>query len=92
MSILNISELDEDQLDSVSGGALFDAANVSGSDPQNRFEVINDTDRIVLGQYKKGDVVGRYNNPTEAAQTARDLGLSDTFIGWNELNNLRGNK
>lgn len=81
--------LNDADLDSVSGGALFDAFGVSGSDPNNRYEVINNTDRLILGKYKKGDVVGRYSDPNEAAQVARDLGLSDTFIGWNELSNLR---
>lgn len=91
MSDVKNFKINDDDLDNVSGGALFDAAGVAGSDPNNRFEVINNTDNIIMGKYKKGDVVGRYDNPGEAAQAARDLGLSDTFIGWDELKSLRGN-
>ena len=40
---------------------------------------------------KKGDVVARFENPNDAAEYARHLGLSDGFIDLNEVDRLRGN-
>ncbi len=85
-------KINDSELDKVSGGAVFDAAGIPGSDPDMRYEVINETDNIILNKYKKGDVIGKYNNSGDAAKAARNLGLSDDFIGLDEVNRLRGNR
>ena len=90
MAELKNMKINDEETGNVSGGAVFDATNIPGSDSSLPYEVINETDRV-FGNFKKGDVVGRFNNPDDAAEYARHLGLSDGFIDLNEVDRLRKN-
>lgn len=90
MAELKNMKINDEETGNVSGGAVFDATNIPGSDSNLPYEVINETDRV-YGKCKKGDVVARFDNPNDAAKYARHLGLSDGFIDLNEVDRLRGN-
>ena len=88
MSDFKINRLDDVDVDGVSGGSLFYAKNVTGSDPNNPWEVINNTDKVIAGK-NRGDVLGRYDNPGEAANAAQGFGVSTDAIDWDTLQALR---
>ena len=90
MAELKNMKINDEETGNVSGGAVFDATNIPGSDSILPYEVINETDRV-FGNFKKGDVVARFDNPNDAAEYARRHGLSDSFIESNELERLRRN-
>ena len=90
MAELKNMKINDEETGNVSGGAVFDATNIPGSNSNLPYEVINETDRV-FGNFKKGDVVARFDNPNDAAKYARHLGLSDGFIDLNEVDRLRGN-
>ena len=90
MAELKNMKINDEETGNVSGGAVFDATNIPGSDFSLPYEVINETDRV-FGNFKKGDVVARFDNPNDAVEYARHLGLSDGFIDLNEVDRLRGN-
>lgn len=83
-----MKKINEDELEKVSGGAIFYAGNVAGHNNGAPWEVINDSDRIIDGK-KRGDVLGQFSSSDEAAEAARRYGLSDTEIGWNRVQDLR---
>lgn len=70
-----MGKLNDDELAGVSGGAVFDARNISGSDKNNPFEVVDD----------RGNVVGRFSNEGDAKKFAREKGLGEYSIDWNEV-------
>ncbi|MCR4922665.1 MAG: hypothetical protein K5931_01510 [Lachnospiraceae bacterium] len=72
----NIKKIDDDMLKTASGGDVFFAGNISGSDPTRPYEVTNDV---------TGDVVARFASLKEAEDSARSYGLSTSMIDWNTL-------
>ena len=90
MAELNNNKINENDLDGVSGGAVFYAGGISGSNPNAQYEVINDTDRIVNGK-GKGEVLGQFSSMNEAIAAAQRDNISTMEIGWNAVQGLRGN-
>ena len=76
------NRLNDDQLESISGGYVFDASNIIGHQDGAPWEVIND----------KGDVVGRFSDYNEAVKNAQDAHLNPEMIGWDKLQELRSRK
>ena len=75
-----MGKLNDDELEAVSGGAVFDARNIIGSDKNNPFEVVDD----------RGNVIGRFPNEGDAKKFAEDKGLGKYSIDWNEVLRRRG--
>ena len=53
MAELKNMKINEEETGNVSGGVLFNATNIPGSDSNLPYEVINETDRI-YGKCKQG--------------------------------------
>ena len=71
--------LNDDTLDNVSGGYLFNSNGIIGADKDHQWEGIDN----------KGDVKGRFSNYDEACRNASAMGFSTEAIGWDELCKLR---
>ena len=70
-----MGKLNDDELTGVSGGAIFDARNINGSDKDKPFEVIDD----------RGNAIDRFANEGDARKFAREKGLGEYSIDWNEV-------
>ena len=71
-------------LEGVSGGLIFNASNIAGSDPNNPFEVLDD---------RNGQVLARANSYDQARQYAEHLGQSIEYTDdWDRIQRLRGVK
>ena len=69
--------ISEAELDGVSGGLIFNARNIIGSDPNNPFEVLDD---------RTGDVLARANTYDLAVQYAVNMGKSYEYTeDWQEI-------
>ena len=75
MAILNLQELNDEQLEKVGGGYIFNANN----GPYG-FEIIDDN---------TGEVIARDYPILAAQQYCQDHGLSSDWISWEELLSLR---
>ena len=73
------NRLDDQSLDNVSGGYLFNSSNIIGADKDRPWEIIDD----------KGDVKGRFSDYGEACRNAKAMGLTDDAIGWDEVQRRR---
>ncbi len=77
--------LNEKELENVSGGFIFNASNISGSDPNKPWEVIDN---------KNGNVLDRFATKDEAIAKAQSYG-SNPYNGmetdWNSVVTLRNN-
>ena len=61
-----MSRLDEDQLDGVSGGLVFYAGDIEGADKDNPWELLDDTDGRTLGRYpEKDDMCAQPSHPAD---------------------------
>ena len=80
-----MNKINDEALENVNGGLIFNAKNISGSDPKNPFEVLDD---------KTGDVLARAANYDAAVQMAKNIGRSTEYTeDWDRIQNLRkGNK
>jgi hypothetical protein len=81
MGEIQKGKIDVDKLDSLSGGVLFNANGISGADPNNLWEVLDDKD---------GHVVARF--PSEAAARAALGALNENHVelNWDQVLALRG--
>ncbi len=80
-----LKKIDENELGKVSGGLIFNASNISGSDPANPWEVIDN---------KTGNVIARYPTRDQAVSKAQSYGgnpYNAMEIDWNSLVSLRNN-
>ena len=75
----NKNMLNDDSLESVSGGYLFNSSGIIGADKNHQWEIIDD----------KGDVRGRFSDYEEARRNATAMNLSTEAIGWDDLCKLR---
>lgn len=83
MSELEKNRLRDDELDETSGGLIFNASAIIGSDPANPFEVLDD---------RTGDVLARANTYDLAVQYAKAMGKSYEYTeDWNRVLYLRNN-
>ena len=79
-----VNGIDDDALEGVSGGLIFDSSNIAGADPNNPFEVLDDSN---------GQVLARANSYEQARRYAEHMGQSIDFTkDWNSVQNLRGGK
>ncbi|MCR5625702.1 MAG: hypothetical protein K6F99_00135 [Lachnospiraceae bacterium] len=69
------NKLDLNDLENVSGGAIFNASNISGADKNNPIELIN----------AKGDTMKRFSDMNEAIKYAKDNGYSTQQLTWDEV-------
>lgn len=88
MAIASAQKLSDENLENVSGGAIFYAGDIAGHNPEAPWEVINDSGHDVNGK-GQGAVLGQFSTPGDAADAARRLGLNDQEIGWNRVRELR---
>jgi len=81
---MNEKKIKDEDLESVSGGYIFDATKIDRSPEtfRKRWEVIDDI---------TGDVRGAFDRLGKAEEAADDLGLSKDKIDLVFLNKLRGN-
>ena len=81
MSDIDKKKIDENERDKVSGGLIFNASNIIGSDYDRPFEVLDDV---------TGDVVARGRTYDEAVSYAKILGKKIEYTeDWNYLQWLR---
>lgn len=78
------SKLSDNELNNVSGGYIFYAGNIAGSESKKPWEVIDNNN---------GRVLGRFENRDDAVRNARGYGsdpANDMEINWNQVRKLRG--
>ena len=79
------SKINDSELNNVAGGFIFNACNISGSDPNRPWEVIDN---------KNGNVLQRFGTRAEAEACAKSYG-SNTYnameINWDDVCSLRNN-
>lgn len=73
---MSIRKIDDSMRDSVAGGAVYP----QGDDEMRPYEVIDD---------ESGEVVARFGRLDDAEAYARFCHLSDNFLFWDELRELR---
>lgn len=84
MSDIENRKITDEEVDSASGGLIFNASNIIGSDPQNPFEVLDDTN---------GNVLARANTYDLAVQYATRMGKSYEYTeDWDRVLRLRNNR
>ncbi len=74
------NRINEEELESVSGGAIFYAEGISGSDPANKWEVVND----------KGEVLDRTDSKEKAIWLAGKNNVNFDEVTWEDLRKMRG--
>lgn len=74
-----MQKLNDEELDNVAGGFIFNAVNISGADKNNPWEVINE----------KGDTIGRYSTKEEAIYNAGKQNQNYIELNWNQVVDLR---
>lgn len=75
----NENRLDDNALDNVAGGYVFNAQYITGADRNNPWEVIDNN----------GDTVARFASKDQAMGYASGRGLSTQEISWDFLSGLR---
>ena len=80
MAAKSFKEIDEANLQGVSGGYVFDTAELcSNPNVPDRFEVIN----------SKGEVIAKAPYPGVAERIAKERGESSEQLSWERLQRLR---
>lgn len=78
-------QINEQKLNSVNGGLVFNASNISGSDPTKPWEVLDN---------KNGNVLGRFATEGEALANAASYGpnpYNTMETDWNSVVSLMSN-
>ncbi len=79
-----VNVINDDTLEGVSGGLIFNASNIAGADPNNPFEVLDDSN---------GQVLARANSYDQARRYAERMGKSTEYTeDWSRIQRLRGGK
>ena len=85
MNMTENNRINDSELENVSGGFIFNATNIAGSDPNRPWEVIDN---------KNGNVLNRFSTRGEAEACAKSYG-SLTYnameINWDDVCSLRNN-
>ena len=76
-------KLNDDMLDGVSGGVIFNSSGIIGADQNNPWEVLDDTN---------GNTLGRFANRDDAIAAAGKLGKNHMEVNWDQVQQLRGQK
>ncbi len=80
-----MNKMNDSDLGNVTGGLIFNASNISGSDPLRPWEVIDN---------KNGNVLDRFATRAEAEARARQFGSNEynvMEVTWDGLVSLRNN-
>ena len=77
------NKIDDSALEGITGGAIFNASHMDGSDPNTPWEVIDD---------RTGDVVFKARTRDEAIAYAGAHGMQQNDIYWDQVLQLRGLK
>ena len=83
--MMDKEKMNESELGTVSGGLIFNATNISGSNPDLPWVVIDN---------KNGNVLNRFRTKAEAEACAQSYGnnaYNTMEIDWNALVSLRNN-
>ena len=83
MSNIN-GKISDAELDNVAGGVIFNSTGISGNDPNNPWEVLDN---------HNGRVLGRFNNLGAAEDYARTYGndpMNTMQVSWQQVRKLRG--
>ena len=76
----------DEELDNIAGGLIFNASNISGSDPTKPWEVLDN---------KNGNVLMRFSNETDAVNwvtsTYGNNALNTARVDWDYVQALRQN-
>ena len=81
MGEMSKGKIGVDELDRISGGVLFNASGISGSDPNNSWEVLDDKD---------GHVIARFPNELAARAALGGLNENHMVVNWDQVLQLRG--
>ncbi|MBQ9361516.1 MAG: hypothetical protein IJT96_10840 [Lachnospiraceae bacterium] len=76
-------KLNDDMLEGVSGGVIFNASGIIGADNNNPWEVLDD---------KNGNTLGRFSNRDDAVAAAGRLGQNHMEVNWDQVQQLRGQR
>ncbi|MBQ4483221.1 MAG: hypothetical protein II966_08325 [Lachnospiraceae bacterium] len=71
--------IDDNELDQVTGGAIFNSSGIIGADPNRNWEVLDD----------RGNVMERFNNRNDAEKFARDRGVGTWEANWDMVTKMR---
>ena len=72
-------KLNDEELEQVSGGAIFNASGISGSDPGNPWEVLDGN----------GNVKGRYPTREMAIYNAGKMNVDFFEVSWDQVQAMR---
>ena len=79
-----MGRLSDDDLEGVSGGVLFNASKISGSDPGKPWEVLDNNN---------GNVLNRFTNRADAEKWTRDTygnaGGNTMEVNWDQVQAMR---
>ena len=79
-----VNAINDDTLEGVSGGLIFNASNISGAKPETPFQVLDDNN---------GQVLARANSYDQAVRYAEHMGKSAEYTeDWDKVQKLRGGK
>lgn len=73
-------KLSDETIEQVSGGAIFNAKDIDGSDHNNPWEVLDG----------KGNVLGRYKTRDEAIYNAGYHRVGGNEVDWDTVQRMRG--
>lgn len=73
--------INENKLEEISGGVIFDATDIIGSDENNPWEVLDDKD---------GHVVARFPDRYQAYMAVGGLNENHVEVTWDQVLQLRG--
>ena len=83
------NKIDDNDLENVSGGVLFNSTGISGADPEKPWEVLDDhTGEIIYFNGKKQV----FKTRKEAIDAAKRLGLNTMEFTWDQVLEKRGMK
>ena len=81
-----MNKINDSDLDNISGGLIFNASNISGSDPARPWEVLDN---------KNGNVLQRFTTQADAENwvksTYGNSALNTASVDWNYVQALRSN-
>ena len=81
-----MNKMNDSDLENVSGGLIFNASNISGSDPSRPWEVLDN---------KNGNVLQRFTSQADAETWVRTTygagALNTAQVDWNYVQALRSN-
>ena len=83
------NKIDDNDLENVSGGVLFNSTGISGADPEKPWEVLDDHTGEII--YFNG-VKQVFKTRKEAIEAAKRLGLNTMEFTWDQVLEKRGMK